>query len=291
MLMSGGYVFAKNPPKFKPYQYKGINIVRDTKNGFKVKAENNRFLHIMSLRKTVDYILSHYRHGDYPLIQKSNGEVLYPYNVIRPVIFVTVRRLTVIKFPLNIKILSVALGNSSDFMVDKVENSSRNYLLIKSITTRIKTTMFVLTNKNSYYFNIIADPERYIPIVSFYYPDSFVTNYKIKINKINSEVALPKTSFSLRSLNFAYTFKGNGYKAQRVFNNGKFTYIKLKKTQVQPAIFVRIRHKNYLVNSLYKNGYYILRGVPKEIVLISRTKNSKRVLYIFYGRTPHYTWW
>ena len=274
-----------NVPSYSGLPVKPTFIIKKSKN-------NKNYLQIPSLHSTIQYIISHYPHGNYPVITRSDGEVLYPVNTLKPVVFLEKKRITTIKFPKGMQVLSVALGNTSDFMVTKVSNSVRNYVILKPIRNRLNTDMFVVTNKRSYFFNIIAMPGKFIPMVGFYNPQVYILNYKTQVRKLNSRVIMPSSSFSLNNLNFNYYYKGNGYKPVHVFNNGKFTFIQLRKgILIHPVIFVKYNHRKYLANFLYRDGYYMLRGLPKYIVMIDRTRNTKREEKIYFGIKPDHHWW
>ncbi len=268
-------------------KYKGLKSLKY------VYKKPSHYLKIENLHNVMRYILSHYPHGKYPLLVKSNGEILYPYNIINPVVFIRIRRLSLIKFPNGTKINSVALGNSLDFTVAKVSNDNGDYLIVKPTHPYLRTSLVVTTSKRIYYFTLISTMHRFVPIVGFYYPGLFIKRYKNTVKTVHSEIAFPKKHFAFKDLNFDYFTTGHGYKISRIFNNGKETFIKIGNLHgiPHPAIFVRINHKNYLVNFLYKNGYYILRNVPKTIILISRTKSTKREVKIYYKHKPNYIWW
>lgn len=276
--------FAVSPPSANYVGLKPLakSMLRSDKNY--LKNEN--------LITVLKYINKHYFHGKYPLVRLNDGEILFPYGIATPTIFLRVRRLTLIKFPKNTQILSVTVGNSQNFRFFKITNSSGDYLTLKSTHPMLRTTMVVTTTDKLYYFNLVSTKHRYIPIVGFYFPGIYVKIYKTI--SVNNRKNIAAKGISINSIDFKYYTTGTGYKLSRVFNDGKETFIKLAKLNGDPlpAVFVRRHKQNYLVNFLYRGGYYILRGIPKTIILISRTKNSKKEITIRRGSKPlPWQWW
>ena len=251
---------------------------------------NKNYLKNENLLIVLKYINEHYFHGKYPLVRLNDGELLFPYGIVTPTVFLRVRRLTLIKFPHKTQILSVTAGNSQDFKFKKISNLTGDYLTLKSTHSMLRTTMVVTTTDRLYYFNIVSTKHRYMPIVGFYFPGIYVKNYNVVSSSQRRNVAA--AGISLNDINFKYYVTGTGYKVLRVFNDGKETFIKLADTgnKSLPAIFIKRNKQNYLVNFIYRGGYYVLRGIPKTIILISRTKSSKKEITIHRGAKPS-PWW
>ncbi len=252
---------------------------------------NKNYLKNENLIMVLKYINRHYFHGRYPLVKLNDGELLFPYGITTPTVFLRVRRLTLIKFPQRTQILSVTVGNSANFKFKKINNSTGDYLTLKPNQPELRTTMIVTTINKLYYFNLVSTKQRYMPIVGFYFPGIYVKNYKAVSFKMHKNLVSNKP-ISISKLSFRYYETGKGYKVLRVFNDGKETFIKIAAGGPLPALFIEHAKKKYLVNFVYRGGYYVLRGVPKTIVLLSRTKNSKKEITIHYGRKPNpWGWW
>ena len=254
------------------------------------QKRNKNYLKSENLILVLKYINNHYFHGRYPLVKLNDGELLFPYGITTPTVFLRVRRLTLIKFPKETKILSVTVGNSANFKFQKISNSTGDYLTLKPDQPKLRTTMIVTTINKLYYFNLVSTKHRYMPIVGFYFPGIYVKNYKTISFEIHKNLVSNKP-VSVRKLSFSYYETGKGYKVSRVFNDAEETFIKIESGGPLPAIFVEHGKKKYLVNFIYRGGYYVLRGVPKTIILVSRTKNFKKEITIHYGHKPNPWWW
>ncbi len=254
-------------------------------------SRNKNYLKNEDLILVLKYINKHYFHGKYPMVKLNDGELLFPYGITTPTVFLRVRRLTLIKFPRRTQILSVTVGNSANFKFKKITNSTGDYLTLKPNQPELRTTMIVTTINKLYYFNLVSTKHRYMPIVGFYFPGIYVKNYKAISFEIHKNLVSNK-SISISKLSFRYYETGKGYKILRVFNDGKETFIKIAGGGPLPALFIEHAKKEYLVNFVYRGGYYVLRGVPKTIILVSRTKASKKEVTIHYGRKPNpWGWW
>jgi len=288
-LLLGIFILSGFTPKsfalpIKSVKYKGIPGLPSVK-----PHKNKNYLKNENLILVLKYINRHYFHGHYPLVRLNNGELLFPYGITTPTIFLRVRRITLIKFPKNTQIISVEVGNSANFMFKKITNSTGDYLTLKPNQPEIRTTMIVTTTNRLYYFNLVSTKSRYMPIVGFYFPGLYVKKYKVVSLQIHKNIV--SKPVIIGKLNFKYYETGKGYKVLRVFNDGAETFIKIAHGGHLPALFIEHNQKKYLVNFVYEGGYYILRGTPKTIILISRTKNTKREVVIHRGSKPNPWWW
>lgn len=107
------------------------------------------------------------------------------------------------------------------------------------LLTGVQTSLIITTNRSrAYHFQLIADVEKFMPRVTFSYPDDLSNKLllmrmqrKQREEKRAQEVqrdTLPDTGEYLGDLSFAYQIKGRApWKPVRVYNNGRKTTIQL----------------------------------------------------------------
>jgi type IV secretion system protein VirB9 len=156
-------------------------------------------------------------------------------------------------------------------------------------------------NARIYYVNLVSDESNYIPKVGFYYPGDIKQAWTVEADKAHAEAkvvadakakadnetiaAMP--SLSASNLHFNWTmscgvhtawFGGenscDSIKPTRVFDDGKHTYLampaSLADTTGLPTIMANnTAGKPALINYRFKEGYYIVDGVPAQINLIA----------------------
>lgn len=166
---------------------------------------------------------------------------------------------THITFAPNEVIQNVAIGDSAAWSVMPVNNN----LFIKPVTES-KTNMTVLTNTNSYNFQIDSLDSNVSPTykLQFIYPDGGFDG----ANQPNAVA-----TFDPDKINWKYSFTGERSLAPiEAFDNGQFTYFKFKTDGMShmPAIFIVDKDKNEtLVNFHIQGDYLVVNGVAKQFTL------------------------
>jgi type IV secretion system protein VirB9 len=136
--------------------------------------------------------------------------------------------------------------------------------LISKPVVASKTNMTILTNINSYSFQLDSRDPMVSPTykLQFIYP---VSGYSA--DGISNAVAV----FDPDKLNWKYSFTGDKLLVPvKVFDNGQFTYFQFKKDGMSrvPAIFIADKNRNEsLVNYHMQGDYLIVNTLAKQFTL------------------------
>ncbi|WP_218813346.1 TrbG/VirB9 family P-type conjugative transfer protein [Rickettsiella endosymbiont of Dermanyssus gallinae] len=165
---------------------------------------------------------------------------------------------TQIVFAPEEEVQNISIGDSLAWQVVSVKNN----LFIKP-TAASKTNMTVLTNANSYNFQLDANDAKILPTyqLKFNYP---VAGYDNK-GQSNAVGMCDPTK-----INWEYSFTGDERLAPiETFDcNGQFTYFRFKSSL--PAIFVvDKKRKETLVNYHVKGNYVIVNTTAEQFTLRS----------------------
>lgn len=166
---------------------------------------------------------------------------------------------TQITFAPNETVQNVSLGDSMAWQAVPVAN----HLFIKPVAAS-KTNMTVLTNLNSYNFQLDSQHQKGVPVyrLQFTYPQG-------GFNTVSERNAV--TAFDPAKLNWKYSFTGDSELApQTVFDNGQFTYFKFKNpaSHRMPSVFIVNHHRSEtLVNYHMQGEYLVVNAVAKQFTL------------------------
>ena len=157
---------------------------------------------------------------------------------------------TQITFASNEAVQSVSLGDSMAWQAVPVANN----LFIKPVAAS-KTNMTVLTNVNSYNFQLDSQLQNGAPTykLQFVYPQG-------GFNASGQSNAI--ATFDPNKLNWKYSYTGaEDIAPVSVFDNGQFTYFKFKDggASRMPSVFIVDQHRNEtLVNYHMQGGYLVV---------------------------------
>lgn len=166
---------------------------------------------------------------------------------------------TQITFAPNETVQSVSMGDSLAWQAVPVHNN----LFIKPATSS-KTNMTVLTNINSYNFQLDSLDSNVSPTykLQFVYADG-------GYDQSGRSNAIAK--FNPDELNWKYSFTGYRSLAPiEAFDNGQFTYFKFKPNGMnhQPSVFIVGKNrKETLVNYHMQGSYMVVNSVAKQFTL------------------------
>jgi type IV secretion system protein VirB9 len=166
---------------------------------------------------------------------------------------------TQITFAPNEVVNSVSLGDSMAWQAVPVAN----HLFIKPVASS-KTNMTVLTNINSYNFQLDSQQQDVSPTYKLqfiYQQGGFNAS-----GQSNSVATLEPDK-----LNWKYSYTGDASLAPvTVFDNGQFTFFKFKDggSSRLPSVFIVDKHQNEtLVNYHMQGSYLVVNAVAKEFTL------------------------
>lgn len=166
---------------------------------------------------------------------------------------------TQVSFATGETVQSVSVGDSLAWQAVPVGNN----LFIKPIATS-KTNMTVLTNLNSYNFQLDSLDPKVIPTykLRFTYPESGYSQ---------STIQTSTESFDPEKLNWKYSFTGDRSLAPiEAFDNNQFTYLKFKNDGGSrlPSVFIVDKDKNEsLINYHMQGDYMVVNSIAKQFTL------------------------
>lgn len=166
---------------------------------------------------------------------------------------------TQITFAPNEAIQSVSIGDSLAWQAIPVNNN----LFIKPVTES-KTNMTVLTNTNSYSFELNSSDVRALPTykLQFSYSDG-------GYDQTGGSNAV--ATFEPDKLNWKYSFTGDRTLAPiEAFDNGQFTYFKFKNNGMShlPSVFIVAKNRNEtLVNYHMQGKYMVVNSIAKQFTM------------------------
>lgn len=164
------------------------------------------------------------------------------------------------------QISAFALGDSVNWSTDKITG----HVFIKPIRPDLFTSATMVTNKRTYQLSLRSGgtASHWYQQVSWRYPEQEMVQRQILIEdqkKADEErVRLDSLSagpvFSPSQINFKYTIKGNApFKPVQVFDDGKFTWLRMENVEELPAIFMDVDGHWELVNFVPKGDYILIQ--------------------------------
>ena len=179
---------------------------------------------------------------------------------------------------------NVAIGDAGSWQVSP--NKRANLLFVKPLTARARTNLTVVTDRHSYYFDLVASlGGNALYVLRFTYPDApkAATAQPAGTGGINeteaealstSPVPVPAPA-DPATLNFAWRAKGDSKLIPaRVYDDGAFTFLAWAAGTPIPAFLERNdKGEEGPVNFAVRGDVIVIDGVPATIVLRSG-KNS-----------------
>lgn len=185
-----------------------------------------------------------------------------------------------IAFAEDERIENVAIGDSASWQV--TPNRRANLLFVKPLSPRAHTNMTVVTDRRTYFFDLVAAPgNKPLYVLRFRYPDepkpgrasdvSAAQQASLKSEAIPA-ISAPPTDLLLpdpASLNFAWRIRGKAsLLPARVYDDGNSTYLSWPIGAPIPAILIRDSKGNEgPVNFAVRGDVIVLESVPPIILL------------------------
>ena len=174
----------------------------------------------------------------------------------------------------NEQIENVAIGDSTTWQV--TPNKRANLLFVKPLDGRAATNMTVVTDRNTYLFDLVTTTKaRPLYVLRFTYPDApegKAASAPIAPNATELAAATdPYAVLDPAALNFAWGAKGaSKLVPARTYDDGEATYLSWPAGQSIPAIL--ITNEEGLegpVNYAVRGDTVVVDGVPRQIILRS----------------------
>ncbi len=243
-----------------------------------------------------------------PPIAGTNGEVLYAYGQSLP---------TLVTAPLHTSLIVLQAGmkgakgvglSPAFWQVNTLMAGDQPELAITPKFAGLHGDLVITGTSASgkpmnYVIEVVSDANRYTPMIGFYYPDAIVHTWKADQatsqsfhKKVDAETVAPLPSINAADLDFRWKMRcaGGGWFSnsdcgailpERVFDDGKQTFIQFKPGQGSqggiPSILAEnAAGQNAIINTQFRDGYYIVDGVPPKILLIAGKGDSGKVVKI-----------
>ena len=248
--------------------------------------------------------------GIAPALLGGDGEVLYAYGENRPTVTCAPLRLCVINLIPGDRIVNIAIGDSVRWLAQSIHAGGQDSVVLKPVEAGLTTNLMIAADSahgkgHLYYLTLVSDSTGYIPMVGFYNPNSPESGSSSPglASPPPAAAAVPTTpavenSGAIRQrvarmnptqIDFGYVCHPDGhfwqgaqrrraraFLPERVFAYGGHTYVQMPPGigyHNLPAIF-GLEGKTYLLNSRFKDGYYIVDSLPTELRLIDGVGND-----------------
>ncbi len=226
----------------------------------------------------------------------ANGFITFPYGV---------NQISIVCAPLHVcdvalqpgeQVNSVNVGDNVRWSIEPALTGSGaeevQHVIIKPREVGLETSLVVATNRRAYYLRLRSHKTRYMPQVTFSYPEDSAVKFEVLNARQQREIkekTIPQTSDYLPKLSFEYDVSGQAaWKPVRVYNDGARTVIEMPAsiTQTEAPILLIVRKEGglfteaeeVLVNYSLQGHRYIVDTIFEKAVLVAGVgSNQDRV--------------
>lgn len=164
-----------------------------------------------------------------------------------------------------------ALGDTVQWIYDQAPG----HIFIKPTRANLFTSATLVTNKRSYQLQLRSSPSdgNWYQRVTWNYPRLVIARKQLKTAKEKENQRITKLEAGQvnapDSLDFNYKIKGRaGFKPISVFNDGRFTWLKLPaNAETTPAVFLKRKNKLVLVNYTVRGDFIVVQRLANTLVL------------------------
>lgn len=234
------------------------------------------------------------------------GRVVYAYGATLPEIVCKPLAICDIKLQAGERIKDAKAGDTSRWKISTATSGSGEgeapHITIKPVMDGIETSLFITTDKRTYFIALKSSMVDFMPQIGFVYMDDQKDGEPIvdvaaqraqEIQKANS-IVVDGHEVLGKNLDFNYWINGKDsipWKPVRVFNDGVKTFIDLSHkidARELPSILVTDSDwRGSMVNYRYVDGRFIVDGLFDTAILVIGTGWSKRKVTIGRGRYEH----
>ncbi|WP_374681340.1 P-type conjugative transfer protein TrbG [Accumulibacter sp.] len=216
-----------------------------------------------------------------------NGSIKFLYGAQQPSIVCAVLQVCDVALQPGEQVNSINLGDTARWTVEPAITGSGGgevqHLIIKPLDVGLETSLVVTTNRRTYHFRLRSHRTRYMPQVSFTYPEDAMAKWeaiKTREGRDRRDNTLPQTGEYLGNLSFDYEVSGSAaWKPLRVYNDGSKTIIQMPSTMAQgeaPTLLVVRKDgglfsddETVMVNYRVQGNRYIVDAVFDKAILIA----------------------
>jgi type IV secretion system protein TrbG len=178
-----------------------------------------------------------------------------------------------------------------------------NFMYIKPTQSGIDTTLAVVTNRRTYHFTLVAEPEggMFYQSVSFNVPlkgprKSVIPSQAEPDGEENSvrptgsaQITEPgeRERINGSRLNFKYTVKGDAsFRPTRVYDDGKFIRLQIPDRAQWPTVYIKDGDDEFLVETHKDGSELVVHKIAPSLVL----RLDSKAVYVTVGEEPSH-WW
>lgn len=230
-----------------------------------------------------------------------DGSIVFLYGGQRVSIVCAVLQVCDIALQPGEKVTGIHSGDTVRWLIEPaIEGSGFNqiqHLIIKPMGVGLETSLAVTTDRRTYHFELRSHRTKYMPYVSFAYPEVAQAKWAAIQTKNQQGVqrnTIPTTGEYLGDLDFNYQLTGDAsWKPVRVYNNGVKTIIQMPKSVKQfeaPTLLVIRKDGSFfkdeetiMVNYRIQNNKYIVDNVFDKAILIAGVGSDQSRITITKG--------
>lgn len=201
-------------------------------------------------------------------------------------------------------LVSVSAGDTVRWVVgDTVSgsgNSARAHVLVKPISSGIRTNLMIATDRRTYHLELEAVTSGYMAALSWRYPADELAGLTARNDRaLARDAGSIERGLTLEGLNFDYRMSGDSpdWKPVRVFDDGRQVFIQMPdsiSTTDMPPLFVlgsdgdaelvnyRVRGNYYVVDRLFRAAELRL-GERNQTVVRIRRNETRSPFAAFFG--------
>jgi type IV secretion system protein VirB9 len=224
-----------------------------------------------------------------PAAMGNDGRVIFTYGAGMPVVVCAPLRICVVELEQGEHMLSAPnIGDSVRWDVSLETSGSggqdTELLILKPRDTGLDTSLFIPTDRRSYYIHLVSKSGAYTPMVAFDYPED--DRAKIEKNILREQqqrqTEVSPITAPVEALFYDYEIKGKSpFRPVRVIDDGAKTYIEMSPESAHrdlPTLVIEGPGGNELVNYRVKDNYYIVdRLFDKAALLLGAGKHTEKV--------------
>jgi len=174
-------------------------------------------------------------------------------------------------------VVAMAVGDTAQWIISK----AAGHVFIKPVRPDIATTATIVTDRRTYQLTLHASPEngKFYQRVSWDYPDIVIfqqeqaarTKATFDVERARLDATVVSPNVALEKLNFDYVIKGEAeFKPHQVFDDGKFTWIRMSTSQEMPAVFMKPDSGDAeLLNYNMRGQFLVIQRLVPRILLKS----------------------
>lgn len=173
------------------------------------------------------------------------------------------------------EVIGLALGDTFQWQI----KDAKGHIFVKPLRPNISTSVTLVTSVRTYQFTLQSSPEDgvWYQRVSFTYPQLLVIERERQavakrtqdneIARLDGQLASPR--LSPENLNFDYSINGDAsFRPTQAFDDGKFTWIRMPKTQDMPAFFMVAEDGTIeLINTHLRGDYVVVQRLVNKLLL------------------------